>query len=173
MEQESKYGPKASIIPFTQTIFFDQVKVDMPQKKILEFNSELGRLVDKDFTYFETLCKTLSQPQYFHSSQILPASVEILKRLLEFPADKLFPCLDLYRIFLLHPYSSEGFSGSDGGSYYLAILLAQLQGDPQSVPKANVMLAVRCLCNLFKNQSSQHTMIKNRQRIIDAVAGHL
>jgi PUL domain len=100
----------------------------------------------------------------------LPASVDIIKRCLEFPSDKLFPCLDLYRIFLLHPYSSEGYSGSDGGSYFLAILLAQLD---KSAPKANIMLAVRCLCNLFKNQSSQHAVLKNRQRIIDAVATHL
>jgi len=62
VEQSSKYGPKASCIPFDKMIYFDQVKVEQPQKKILEFNTELGRLVDKDLIYFETGCKTLSQP---------------------------------------------------------------------------------------------------------------
>lgn len=148
-EQASKYGPKASIIPFTQTVYFDQVKIEPPQKKILEFNNELNRLVDKDLVHFESCCKTLSQPQYYHSSSVGPASVDVIKRLLEFPNEKLFPCLDLYRIFLLHPNSSEGYSGSDGGAHYLSVLLGQLT-DP-NVPKANIMLALRCLCNLFKN----------------------
>ena len=171
MEQNSKYGPKASVIPFTTNIFFDQVKIEPPQKKILEFNAELNKLVDKDLIYFESCCKVLSQPQYYHSSSVGPASIEVIKKCLEFPADKLFPALDLYRIFLLHPNSSEGFSGADSGFVFLSILLSPLL-DPNA-PKANIMLALRCLCNLFKNQSSQHAALKNRQRIIDAASSHI
>jgi hypothetical protein len=159
------------VIPFTTNIFFDQVKIEPPQKKILEFNAELNKLFDKDLIYFESCCKVLSQPQYYHSSSVGPASIEVIKKCLEFPADKLFPALDLYRIFLLHPNSSEGFSGADSGFVFLSILLSPLL-DPNA-PKANIMLALRCLCNLFKNQSSQHAALKNRQRIIDAASSHI
>lgn len=148
-ELKSKYGPKAPVIPFTTNIFFDLVKVEPPQKKILEFNAEINKLNEKDLTYFELCCKVLSQPQYYHSSDVGPFQIEVIKKLLEFPLDKQFPCLDLYRIFLLHPHSSEGYSSSDGGAYYLGCLLQSLTD--AKAPKANLLCALRCLCNLFKN----------------------
>jgi hypothetical protein len=102
---------------------------------------------------------------------VLPASIDVLKRCLDFPADKLFPALDLYRVYLLHPASSEGYSGSDGGAFYLSVILNPLM--QPGAPKNNILLALRCLSNLFKNQSSQHTAIKNRQKIIDAASSFL
>jgi phospholipase A-2-activating protein len=106
-EKASKWGPKPSVIPFQSSIFYDAVKIEAPRKKILEFNEELKVLDEKDLIYYDQACKVLGQPQYFHSSDVGPAQIHVIKKLLsEFPSDKLFPVFDLYRIFLMHPCSS-------------------------------------------------------------------
>lgn len=66
-------------------IYFDSVKIDAPQKKILEFNAELGKLNEKDLTYFELCCKVLSKPEFYHSSDVGPYQIEVIKKLLDFP----------------------------------------------------------------------------------------
>ena len=37
--------------------------------------------------------------------------------------DKLFPVMDLYRVYLLHPTSYEAFAGSDAGVTYIQALI--------------------------------------------------
>lgn len=52
-------------------LYYDAVKVQPPKNKILEFNTELGGILDaKDLTFFEVLTNTLSTPGTFHSSDI-------------------------------------------------------------------------------------------------------
>lgn len=117
----------------TSPLYFDAVKIDPPKNKILEFNAALqaqgfaGVLDEKDLAYFESLCKVLSQPQFFHSSEIDERWIAVLNKTLEFPLDKVFPALDLFRIFLCHNKASFCFNQSDGGAYYLGICLALLQ----------------------------------------------
>jgi hypothetical protein len=94
----------------------------------------------------------------------------VIKKLLTFPVDKVFPCLDLYRIYLLHPSAYEQFAGSDAGAFYVHALLAFIKDTNH--PKAVLMLALRSLNNLFKNQSSAHVALKNREAILEA-ASHL
>ena len=89
-------------------LYYEAVKVEPPQKKIKEFNEALkgegfaGALDDKELGYFDNLCKVLSQPQYFHSSEVEERQIAVINKILEFPLDKVFPGLDLFRIFLLH-----------------------------------------------------------------------
>ena len=96
------------MIPFKQMLYYEAVKIDGPQKKILEFNTALteegftGVLVDKELTYFDGLCKVLSKPEFFHSSEVEERQLATLNKVLEFPLDKAFPGIDLFRIFLLH-----------------------------------------------------------------------
>lgn len=42
--------------------------------------------------------------------------IKVIDKLLTFPIDKAFPCMDLFRVYLLHPTSYEPFSGSDAGA---------------------------------------------------------
>lgn len=65
--------PTCSSIPFTQHLFFEAAKLDGAKKKILEFNTELGNILDeKDLQHLETLTALLNQTQYYHSSQVSP-----------------------------------------------------------------------------------------------------
>ena len=117
--QPAANQPKSTKIPMTQQILYDQIKLDGPKKKILEFNESLKALADNDLIYFESLIRVLSQPQNFHRSEVSPQQVAVIKKLMEFPVDKVFPCVDLFRIYMLHPTSYEIFAASDAGAFYL------------------------------------------------------
>ena len=62
------------------------------------------------------LCEILSKPVSYNSPDIGLQMHETMKQLLDFPKDKVFPCIDLYRIYLLHPTSSMEFTKSDMGA---------------------------------------------------------
>ena len=59
----------------------------------------------------------------FHSSDLLVKHFEVMKQLMDFPIDKVFPCIDLYRVFLTHPQSNIEFTRSDMGASQMAMLL--------------------------------------------------
>ena len=44
---------------------------------------------------------------------------DLMNKLLDIPLDKLFPCLDLYRIFLLHPSATCHFKKFEDGASHL------------------------------------------------------
>ena len=157
-------------------LLFEAVKVEPAQKKILEFNEALqgnfsGTLTEKELLYFDSLCKVLSKPELFHSSEIDSAPQAVLTKLLEFPIDKLFPVLDIFRIFLCHNAASKFFSGSDAGASYVALLLNCL--DNAASPKAVILLALRCFSNFFKSMSGSQTAFLRRGDIMDKARKHL
>lgn len=160
-----------SKIPCVSHIYYDQVKLDGCRKKILEFNAELNVLEGQELIYFETLIKVLSNPQNYHNSEVSPQQLKVIDKLLTYPLDKVFPVLDLYRCYLLHPTSYEAFAGSDAGITYIQGLIRFV--NDANLPKALIMLTLRSMCNLFKNQSSQHVALLNRQKILDVVTPHL
>lgn len=96
---------------------------------------------------------------------------ETLRELLTYPVPKLFPCIDLYRIFLLHPQSNVEFTRSDMGSKEMAMLLGFL--GEKGAPNAVYMLTLRAMANLFANQASQHVALRRRQQVFDAIAPFL
>lgn len=154
----------------TQNIYFNQVKVDGPKKKLLEFQNELNFLNEKEMIYFESLFKVLAATDRYAQSEVTPEMLNVIMKCLELPKDKVFPALDVYRIYLTHPNSTANYSGSDAGSEHLAILTTILQAE---APKATTMLALRCLTNLFINQSCHYVALKRRQQILEAAAPHL
>ena len=135
-------------------LHYEAVKIEPPQKKIKEFNEALkgegfaGVIDDKEMGYFDNMCKVLAQPAYFHSSELEERQVDVINKMLEFPIDKVFPALDIFRIFLLHNEASKSFSKSDAGAWHIG-LLCDLLDRPQA-PKAVTMLTLRCLSNIFK-----------------------
>jgi hypothetical protein len=47
----------------------------------------------------------------------------VIKKLLKFPADKAFPSLDIYRMFLMHPGSTENYKVFENAIEYLSTLI--------------------------------------------------
>lgn len=54
------------------------------------------------------------------------------------------------------------------GAGYLSILL--MLADGKMITGPAVMLALKCLANMWKNPASQHVMTMKRQKVLDAVA---
>jgi len=131
------------------SLFYDAVKIDGPKKKILEFNETDKFMDDKELKHFESLCVVLSNKDMFNKTKIDDYHSALLGKLLTLPIEKVFPCLDLYRIFLTHPDMVVHFKNFERGWTHLSAMIWVISdkaaGDPAK------MLALRCMCNMFKD----------------------
>ena len=66
-------------------------------------NSADKFIEEKEMKYFEGLCEVLGDKDKFFKTKINEYHLAMLDKLISLPIDKVFPGLDLYRIFLLHP----------------------------------------------------------------------
>lgn len=131
---------------------YDAIKIDNPKKKIIEIAAADDLLDDKDVKKFEKLCASLADKANFWQTKIERDDAELMDKLLTFPLDKIFPCLDLYRIFLLHPDSTIHFKKFEDGLTHLFKMLGILEHADS--PDPAIMLALRCICNMFKDTSA-------------------
>jgi len=152
-------APKIKSIPFTQNIYYSAVKIDGPKKKLLEVQAELNFMTEKELIYFESMTKVLNNPAKFATSEVSPEMFNCIKKCMELPKDKAFAGLDLYRMYLTHPNSDTNYSGADAGAEYISHLTAILSGES---PKNLNLTALRCLNNLWMQQSAHYVALKRR-----------
>ncbi len=115
---------------------------------------------------FDSLLELIKNKAFYHSSKVSKQGFDLLKKLLtKFPPSKSFPILDIYRMFLLHPHSSEHYKLFESGLEYLNLLLSHLKDE--SSPQATHLVALRCLVNLFHNNASLFLLQQKRQYILD------
>jgi phospholipase A-2-activating protein len=107
--------PKLKNIPMQTNLFYEQVNVDAPEKKIREFNEELKSIEEKENMNFNRLLKVIRETHLYHSSELLKAEWDVFKKLLKWPKKYIFPVLDLFRMFLLHSQASEMFKVFEHG----------------------------------------------------------
>jgi PUL domain len=88
----------------------------------------------------------------------------VKKILTKFPSDQAFPVLDIYRMFLMHPHSSEHYKVFETALEYLNILISHLRETKQ---ESTQLVALRCLVNLFNNSASLYVLQQKRQWILD------
>jgi len=150
---------------------YDTVKIDGPKKKILEFNGQQAFMDEKELKYFDGLCEVLADKSKYWSTKVSDYQEKLLTKLISLPIEKVFPCLDFYRIFLLHPDASCHFKKFEEGAVHLASIVGCLTdkgaGDPAK------MLALRCLNNMFGVQSANFVLRERRQKVIEAVSDTL
>jgi hypothetical protein len=154
MDKMVTVGP----IPMKTYVFFDAINVDNPKKKLLEFNAELAALSPAEIELLESFLELVKNKAFYHSSKVSSRGFEMLKKIIKLPADKVFPALDIYRMFLMHPHSADHFKVFEHGLEYLNILLSNAKSD---LP-ATQLVALRCLVNLFNNSSSLYMLQQKR-----------
>lgn len=110
-------------MPIKSFVYFDAVKTAPPKLKIIE----LGILEGKEPQVFESLCILLEDKPRYHATKVSKEGFELMKKLLKTPIDSLFPCLDIFRMFLIHPQSSEMFKIAEFGMDYLGTILYALR----------------------------------------------
>ena len=107
-----------------QFLWYEAVKIDGPKKKILEFNATDKFMDDKELKVFESLCEVFAKGKDgYHLTKINEYHSQLLNKLLTLPVDRVFPCLDLYRIFLTHPDSVCHFKKFEDGWTHLSAVL--------------------------------------------------
>jgi PUL domain len=105
-------------------------------------------LNEQDLVLLDSLLELIKNKPFYHSSKVSKQGFELLKKLLtKFPSSKSFPVLDLYRMFLLHPHSSEHYKVFETALEYLNIVIGHLRDD--QAQQATHLVALRCLVNLF------------------------
>jgi hypothetical protein len=130
------------------SLFYDTVKIEGPKKKILEFNATHNFMDAKELKVFESLCGVLENKDKYYNTKINDYMSQLLTKLIGLPIDIVFPCLDLYRIFLCHPDGSCHYKKFEEGVGHIYTLTTPLMDQNAADPAK--MLALRCLCNLFK-----------------------
>ena len=152
-------------------LHYDAIKIEGPQKKLIEFAQADGLLEDKEIKAVERFCALLADKPNYWKHKLSVGEAELLDKLMTFPLDKLFPSLDIYRIFLMHPDSTIHFKKFEDGLVHLFKFLGILEqkdaGDPAK------MLSLRCICNMFRDPSALFVLRERRQKAIEAVSQHL
>ena len=153
------------------SLFYDTVKIDGPKKKILEFNEADKFMDEKEVKHFNSLCEVLVNKDMFYKTKIDEYHSALLSKLLTLPVAKVFPCLDLYRIFLLHPDMVTHYKNFEQGWNHISAFIRILQD--KNAPDPAKMLALRCIVNTFKDQSACFILFDKREKVIEAVSSHL
>jgi hypothetical protein len=138
-------------------LFFDQINVDGPKKKLLEFNNEINLLNENELKILDDLLDMLKNKQFYHSSKLHKLGYDLVKKLFRFPADKIFPVLDIYRMFLMHPGSSENYKVFENALEFIGTFISYLRDE--SLNETTKMLVLRCFANLFNNNASKYVAL--------------
>mmetsp|Transcript_19560 Transcript_19560/g.27448 ORF Transcript_19560/g.27448 Transcript_19560/m.27448 type:complete len:763 (+) Transcript_19560:22-2310(+) len=83
------------------------------QKKVAELNTELqaagspAALSPPDLASLASLVALLDDKQRYHASRVSQAHVDVVKKLTQWPSDKLLPVLDVLRVLMCHPHGVE------------------------------------------------------------------
>lgn len=125
----------------------------------------------KELKHFDQLCEVLSNKDNFFKTKVDEYHSALLSKLLALPTDKVFPCLDLYRIFCTHPDIVLHYKNFEHGWNHLSAFVRILTEKDASDPTK--MLALRCMVNMFKDQSACFILYEKKQKVIEAVSPHL
>ena len=78
----------------------------------------------------ESLLELIKNKSFYHSSKVSKQGFELIKKMLtKFPSSKVFPVLDLYRMFLMHPNSSENYKVFEFAIEYVNIIIGHLRDE--------------------------------------------
>ncbi|XP_064626570.1 phospholipase A-2-activating protein-like [Lineus longissimus] len=154
--------PAAStqFFPKTTCLVFDSANQNAVIAKIRDFNGQVAPDLKVDPNDLEYLTSMMN------AKGATPLQIELLDKLLQWPIDKQFPCLDVLRLAIRSDCLNEHFCGDANGVHFLQGMLRTVS--PGS-PPANQMLALRTLSNAFLGRWGQDLLLKNRDSVITAI----
>ena len=113
----------------------------------------------------------LKNEAFWYKSKFNDHHVTIMKKLLHWPIANRFPCLDLFRIVILHPDGPKFFKVVEHGVERLMELLAVL--NDKDAPEPASMLAMQCISNMFKWPAGEFVLRRKREMVLGIVCGWL
>ncbi|RWS25934.1 phospholipase A-2-activating protein-like protein, partial [Leptotrombidium deliense] len=165
----SRYVPGSSDPPSTESyfpqrdfVFFEQANIEGIAKKLKEFSEQVPPEVQITKGDIQTLLKLTDITSDLSNEQIA-----LIKLLISWPKQYLFPALDLLRMALLLPKVNEALSASKDSVRMVDTLLISAT-DANSTP--NQICALRALSNLFSHSLGQALMISHAGVVFKAIS---
>ncbi|CAD7931002.1 unnamed protein product [Amoebophrya sp. A25] len=162
--------PKMKHFPVDQAQYFDQGKLEAAQAKILEFNAEFEdgntemKMDTIDIQHFEEAIKKLGSRA---SKDFRPIERDLIwKKCGSWPEEKLFPVVDVWRLFLLHPGSADIFKGTDRGYSYISFVLKLLK---KNLKTPLGISCARWLANVFASFTARSVLFDKRGFLIEGL----
>mmetsp|Transcript_26757 Transcript_26757/g.61649 ORF Transcript_26757/g.61649 Transcript_26757/m.61649 type:complete len:743 (+) Transcript_26757:84-2312(+) len=159
----------STMFPLRETWQFKDGKFDALHKKLLEFNEQVDESMRLDAGDLIHLNAAVEKLKAGIASQIRPCEKDIVHyKMGEWPGDKLFPLIDLWRLFLLHPQSGDLFKGSDRGAGMIAKVLSLLASD---INGPLGLCAARWFANTSLYQTNRYAVFDKRAAVIKGIEG--
>eukprot|EP00611_Tribonema_gayanum_P004574 TRINITY_DN13781_c0_g1_i1.p1 TRINITY_DN13781_c0_g1~~TRINITY_DN13781_c0_g1_i1.p1 ORF type:complete len:814 (-),score=205.36 TRINITY_DN13781_c0_g1_i1:177-2543(-) len=160
----------AKHVPAKSFMTFDTGDIGKVEAKILEFNAQAGvaALSDAGVAALAALCGTLKVTNRYHASKVTADQMAIFPTLLSWPADKVFPCLDLARLTALHPHAAQVFGGNTFPGVEVVELAAR--NCTEGTPAPAALCGLRFLANLTKPRQTRPLITARATQILDAAA---
>eukprot|EP00933_Yihiella_yeosuensis_P068781 TRINITY_DN7476_c0_g1_i4.p1 TRINITY_DN7476_c0_g1~~TRINITY_DN7476_c0_g1_i4.p1 ORF type:complete len:539 (-),score=136.45 TRINITY_DN7476_c0_g1_i4:278-1654(-) len=157
----------SDMFPVMQVMTFKDGKFEPLQAKILEFNGQVDESLRLDPVEVDHLTVGIGKLKTGVTTNIRNVEKEMIHvKLAQFPNDKLFPIVDLWRLFLVHPDSADYFKGSDRGTSFITQVMGWLRSD---INGPLGMCAARYFANLFILQTNKYAAFDKRDFILKGI----
>eukprot|EP00252_Welwitschia_mirabilis_P020798 TRINITY_DN5175_c0_g1_i1.p1 TRINITY_DN5175_c0_g1~~TRINITY_DN5175_c0_g1_i1.p1 ORF type:complete len:778 (+),score=142.56 TRINITY_DN5175_c0_g1_i1:80-2413(+) len=171
----SKYNFKH--IPKKGFLVFDSAQYDGIMRKVAEFNSALSSsnskeqdqriLSGREISQLNAIVAVLKDTSHYHSTTFGEMDMKIvMKMLISWPVEMLFPVLDLVKMIVLHPHGASMFSSFTQGENDLLMNTVRRVTSPPIQP-SNQLTCLRLLVNTFKHSCFKAWLTKHRSDILD------
>ncbi|XP_049866339.1 phospholipase A-2-activating protein [Pectinophora gossypiella] len=158
----SAANTEKALIPHDSYIRFDQANLKAIHDKLREFNSKVGDGLNAlTHEQLENIVK-LGELNSTHSFE----TVTLLKKMLEWPKEILFPVLDVTRLAVRNKELNGQIFDTTYGPTFIKYLLSLLA--PDNMP-ANQMLAMRVLVNAFCDLPGEMLVLAARESVVHCI----
>ncbi|XP_066992739.1 phospholipase A-2-activating protein [Anabrus simplex] len=154
--------PVKPYFPQKMYIRFDQANLKMILEKLLELNRKTG---DGSHTVEESCLEEVVKLGDLGASANLQY-LQVLKQLLEWPKDIVFPVLDVTRLAVRNAEINSYLCSGQTGDQLMELLQRFLLPDSLT---ANQMLTLRIICNMLSHPDGEALALKHRDYLLSAL----
>lgn len=161
----------SSMFPIQSYTQFKDGKYEPLLKKLLEFNEQVDEGLRMDSQEILYLTGAIDKLKSGAMKDLRACEKDVIHaKLGKWPNDKLFPVIDLWRLYLNHPQCCDYFKGSDRGQPFITQVLNLLASDPNG---ALGMCSSRYIANLFQFQTNRYALFDKRVAVLRNVDASL
>ena len=155
-------------IPKRGMVYYDTLPFDNLRKKVLEFSEQINTspMSAAHVECLDHILAALKDVAHYHSRSFRDQDYAFLGTLLQWPADTIFPCIDIVRMVIFLDDGAKYFA-SRGANLLETILSAA------NVPNASnptKLVTLKLLCNCFKHKVLLDWAVTKLDAILNALS---
>lgn len=154
---------------------FEATKIGKLLSALQQFNSAVDKddmkLSDAELNTLEQTIRTVQDTAFYHSSSFTLVEVEVLmKMVIHWSAEKVFPALDLVRLVMVHPAGPKSFGTLRLDTLISRILSFQAVSSSEQIPTTTRMLGLRVLVNMFLIDDARKAVMSRKSEVLESLA---